>query len=115
MFGVETFFSMLFVKCKTRGEQAIFVVGMLILTAACFGVGKFFLGMGNATMQSAIEMNSAESAPSGMERDVAQISFYGYATVAVCAGLGLIFSTMAVINLIRLITCTGLADDDGWS
>lgn len=115
MFGINVFFSMLFVKCKTRGEQVIVVVGMLILVAACFGVGKFFLGMGNASMQSAMDISSSQDTPSGMDRDIAHISLYGYATVAVCAGLGIIFATMATINLVRLITGTGLAADDGWS
>jgi hypothetical protein len=116
MFVVETFLSMLFVKCKTRGEQIIVVIGMLILIAACFGVGKFFLGMSNATLESVTELSEMESASNRLERDTASVSLYGYATVAICSLLGIIFAIMAVINLVRLITGTGLADpDEGWS
>jgi len=115
MFAVETFLSMLFVKCKSRGEQLGLIIGMLIMIAACYGVGKFMLGLGEAGLETANEVASMERSPSGMERDSAAISLFGYATVAACVVFGAICSIMATINLVRLLTGTGLADpNDTW-
>lgn len=111
MFGINVFFSMLFVKCKTRGEQVIVVAGMLILVAACYGVGNFFLGMG----QAAADTIGDASGSNRNDRKMGSMSINSYITVGVCLLLGVIFSIMAVINFVRLVTGTGLADDDGWS
>ena len=117
MFVVETFLSMLFVKCKTRGEQLAVVVGMLILIAACFGVGKFLLGMGEAGADTFVEISASDGHDhSDFQRGSGEVAIYGYAGAALCALLGVIFAIMASINLVRFITGTGLADpDQGWS
>lgn len=108
MFGVETFLSMLFVKCHTRQEQVYLVVGMAILTVCCLGICKFTLGMSEAAMDT--EISSGD-----IQRDVYQIGFYGYLVVGISGLLALVFAFMGVLNLIRLLTNTGLDDpDEGW-
>jgi hypothetical protein len=115
MFVVETFLSMLFVKCRSRGEQLIVIFGMLILIAACYGIGKFFLGMSEAgvqTMQEAAEMDL----DAGDQSEIGRLTVYGYAAVGIAGLLGFIFAIVAIINAVRFITGTGLEDpDDGWS
>ncbi len=115
MFVVETFLSMLFVKCRTRGEQLIVIFGMLILIAACYGVGVFFLGMGEAGAQTVQE--AAEMDLDAMDRrEIGQIAVYGYAGAGIAGLLALIFAFVAIINAVRFLTGTGLEDpDDGWS
>lgn len=117
MFVVETFLSMLFVKCKSRGEQLAVVIGMLVLIVVCVGIGKFLLGMGEAGADTFIEMSSSDGHDhSDFQRGSGEVAIYGYAGAALCALLGIIFAIMAGINLVRFITRTGLADpDEGWS
>ncbi|MFK7758670.1 MAG: hypothetical protein AB8C13_01845 [Phycisphaerales bacterium] len=111
MFMVKAGISMLFVKCKTRGEQLGVVVGMVLLIAVCYGVGRFFLGFGGASLETLQQ----EDISAEMQSDVGHLTVYGYATVALCAVLGLVFSIVAVVNAFRYLTRTGLAPDDGWS
>jgi hypothetical protein len=114
MFAIETFFSMLLVKCKTRGEQIALIIGMLVLIAACYGIGKFFLGLGQAgtaTMQEAVEMDLQ----AGSVADIGHITFYGYAGAAISGLVGLLFALIALINTVRFLTGTGLADpNESW-
>lgn len=107
MFGVETFISMLFIKCKTRAEQVYLVVGMAILIVCCIGVCKFTLGMSEAAMDTEVSGD--------MQRDVYQIGLYGYVVVGISGLLGIVFAFMGIVNLVRLVTNTGLEDpDEGW-
>jgi len=114
MFAIKTFFSMLFVKCSSRGEQIGVVVGMLILIAACIGIGKFLLGLGEAGAETMLEVAEMErrSRNSG---GAARVTLFAYAGVAICGVTGVIFALVGLINAVRFLTGTGLADpDEGW-
>lgn len=92
-------------KCRTRQEQAYLVVGMVILTVCSFGVCKFALGMGKAARATDVDGR--------FQRDVNEVAYYGYMIFGISALLGLAFAFMGILNLVRLVTGTGLDESDG--
>ena len=99
----------LFCKCGSRQEQIILVIGMAVMVLVCAGVCKFGFGMGQAALETVQESDGAGSRGSG------RFVFYGYTIFAISGFLGVVFALMAVINLIRLLTGTGIEDpDEAW-
>ncbi len=95
-------------KCSSRSEQMYLVVGTAILFIASLGVCKFGLGMGNAGMIT-------ETSGRSQRKSVAEFSYYGYMIFGVGGLLALVFGFMCVLNAIRFLTGTGLADaNESW-
>ena len=111
MYFIGEFFDMLFAKCETRGQQLSLVLGMAVIVAACAGGAVFFLGLGEAgleTVEQAREMGLRVRRRSG----ASQATLLGYGGVAVCGIIGLLCGAIGVVNLLRFITGTGLKDPD---
>ncbi len=74
-------------------------------------VGLWMYQMGNASLETISEF---EESSGHQDSGIYRMMFYFYAGAAICALLGLLFSAVGIVNLVRFLTNTGLKDNDDW-
>ena len=111
MFAIEAFFGAVFCRCKSRQEQLILVGLMAVLSLIAAATGRWFVGFAGAARQSSEEVSSGR-----MDGDLVKMSILSYGIAGIILLLAALFGFMALLNLVRFLTGTGLSDpDDGWS
>ncbi|GEM_PF-3385364 len=106
--------SAILMKCESRGQQLGLAIGMLILAGGAAAGMWFFMGLGEAAMET-----SQQARDMGMRTRrgsaVSQATVFGWAGMIVCALVGVIFVLVSIVNFFRFMTGTGLApQDDTW-
>tara|TARA_R110002095_G_C4082999_1_gene221762 strand:- start:69 stop:407 length:339 start_codon:yes stop_codon:yes gene_type:complete len=105
VFVLGTCIDALFTKCKSRQEQVILVVGALVLATIGYFVGDWLFGFAGAARTSAGEIDSTRR-----QREYLQYMLIAYGVYGITMLLTASIAFVGVLNLIRLITGTGLAD-----
>jgi hypothetical protein len=98
-------------KCETRAQQVGLVIGMAVIVAGMGSVGMWLFEMGEAARETVIqaaEMNMRSG------RRFNQVVIYFYGGAAICGVVSVIFSLVGIINLVRFLTHTGLAEKKSW-
>jgi len=99
-------------KCESRSQQLTLVVGLALFIVALVAVGGWMMMMGNGTMEALNEHR--ESIGYRGRSNLSTSVFFFYGGAAICAFLSFVFALMVIVNLVRLVTNTGLKDPDVW-
>lgn len=105
-------------KCETRGQQLGLVIGMAIFVAAIFGIAFWMFGIAEAarlTLPEYAQRDRYGGYRNHRQRnDLYQIMTVWYALSGLVALFLPIFSTVGIVNLVRLLRNTGLKDPNSW-
>jgi Ca2+/Na+ antiporter len=109
--GPELLLDVVLIKCEHRAQQIGVVVGMAVFIIACVAIGLWMLNMGHATLS---DYRSLDSSGSNRDHGLGRIMVYFYAGAGISGALTLLFSLVGIVNLVRLLTGTGLKEPKAW-
>ena len=105
-------------KCETRGQQLGLVIGMALFFAATLGIAYWMFGIAESarnTLPEFAQRNRYGEYQNGRQRnDLYHTMVMWYALAGLVATVLPVFAAVGVVNLVRLLTNTGLKDNDDW-
>ncbi len=99
-------------KCETRSQQLTLVIGLGLFIVALVGLGRWMLMIGGGMYEAVKDHGSDVGVRGGSNMASSAMFFYGGA--AICGFLSVLFGLMLIVNLVRLVTNTGLKEPDVW-
>ncbi len=105
-------------KCETRGQQLGLVIGTALFFTATLGIAYWMFGIAEAARHTLPEFaqrnNHGEYQNWRQRNDLYHTMVMWYALAGVVATILPVFVAVGVVNLVRLLTNTGLKDSDTW-
>ncbi len=116
--GLGVFKDAILMKCETRGQQLGLVIGMANFFTATLGMAYWMFGIAEAARHTLPEFDQrnayGEYQNWRQRNDLYHTMMMWYALVGVVATILPVFATVGAVNLVRLLTNTGLKNPDTW-